>query len=442
MVGEARRRTVALRRAARIAAVWLTLVWAAAAFAAAPPAAADAALRPPGEVVREVEQGAVDVGGWFVRERGPWCRFLLGGGATLAAGGAVLWLWSRVMHGKRRREARSWKREVLLRLVPPAIVFLMLSSCFFFFQPLAASLPRRFGDFDMRLFYAAATLIAAWCALDAVAVFDVRLRRFARRNDNSLDDLTVGMVGAALRIAVAVACLFFIGQNIFALDITALLAGAGVIGLAVALAAKETLSNLFGTLVILADAPFRLGDRIRAGEIDGIVLGVGMRSTRILTEDESVCTVPNSLFAGTTVRRSSRRGFLKHGIDLALTYGTSPAGIALARKILHEILDDFHGPDDPEHKPHVFFAGFAESSLTIRVIVWLKAESFAEEETQLDELNSAILRRFAEAGLEFAYPTITIAPRQANPPPATALAGRLPRTPLGAASPQTPGRVG
>ena len=402
-----------------IPAILLLLFCTVAAFAA--PAASgdpDDALRPPDAVIREVEHCAADTGGWVVRERGPWMRFLLGGGATLLLGGTALWLWFRFARRKEhRRESRNWKRETARCLVPPAIVLLMLSSCFFFFQPLAAALPRRFGEFDMRLFYAAATLIVAWSALEAVSALDSRLRRFARRDDNPFDDLTVGMIGAALRIAVAVGCLFFIGQNIFDLKISALLAGAGVLGLAVALAAKETLSNLFGTLVILADAPFRLGDRIQAGPIDGIVLGVGMRSTRILTADESVCTVPNSLFNDTAVRRSSRRGLLKHTMELGLVYGTSPDRIARAETILHEVLDDFHGPDAPEHKPHIFFSGFAESALTVKVIVWLKANSFAEEEALLDELNSAILRRFDEAGLEFAYPTVTVVPAKPSPRP-------------------------
>ena len=399
----------ARRHAALLAALLLTFLTAAAPAAATPAAGSPPpdTLRPPAEVIREVEECAATTGCWFVREREAWLRFLLGGGTSLAVGCVGLWFWFRASH-RRRKEIRSWKREVLHHLVSPAIVFLMLASCFFFFQPLAASLPRRFGDFDMRIFYAAATLIVAWSALDAVSVLDTRLRRFARRNDNSLDDLTVGMVGTGLRIAVAVTCCFFIGQSIFDLNITALLAGAGVIGLAVALAAKETLSNLFGTLVILADAPFRLGDHIRAGEIDGIVLGVGMRSTRILTDDESVCTVPNSIFNNTAVRRSSRRGLLKHLLKLGLVYDTSPEKLALARKILHEILDDFHGPDDAEHKPHVFFSGFGESSLNIQAVVWLKTESFTIEEQLIDELNSAILRRFNEAGLEFAYPTISL----------------------------------
>ena len=404
-----------LRRTVGFAAVWLLMAAAglpAAAFAArpTPPAHRIDTLRPPSVMLRDFEQCAADTGSWFVRERQLWLPFLVGVSATFAAGAAGLWLWSRVMHRYRRRERCSWRSEILLHLIPPAIVLLMLTSCFFLFQPLAVSLPFRFRQFDMRIFYAAVILIVGWGALDAVSVLDTRLRRFARRTDNSLDDLTVGMVGAGLRIAVVITCLLFIGQSIFDLNITALLAGAGVIGLAIALAARETLSNLFGTLVILADAPFRLGDHIRTGKIDGIVLGVGMRSTRILTEDESVCTVPNSLFNDTAVCRSSRRGLLKHVIELSLVYGTSPEKIGLARKILHEILDDFHGPDEPKFSPHVFFADFGESSLKLRAIVWLKAESFAAEEPLLDELNSEILRRFNEAGLEFAFPTVTVAP--------------------------------
>jgi len=394
-----------------LAAAGILLLSAAAPAAAhrGSPAAKDSdGIRPPEAVIREVETCAADTGGWVVRERGPWLRFLLGGGASCAAGGAFLWLWFRAARRKRHRAAVSWKHEMMLAAVPPAVIFATFVACFFFFQPLAESLPRRLGEFDMRLFYTAVVLCAAWGAIAAVSVIDRRLRRFARRSDNSLDDLSVGMIGAGLRIAVVVTTLFFVGQSIFDLNISALLAGAGVIGLAVALAARETLSNVFGSLVILADSPFRLGDRIRVGDVDGIVLGVGMRSTRILTPDESLCTVPNSIFTGTVVRRSSRRGVLKHRLELGLVYDTPPEALARAETILHGILDDFHGPDAPEYRPHVFFSGFGDSALKLEAIFWLKTESFSEDERLTDEINSAILRRFRDAGLTFAYPTICL----------------------------------
>ena len=216
------------------------------------------------------------------------------------------------------------------------------------------------------------------------------------------------MFGNVLKVAVVFCALIFIGQNIFDLNITALLAGAGVAGLSLALAAKDTVSNFFGTLVIIADSPFRIGDRIECQNITGIVQNVGMRSSRIVLEDESVCTVPNSILTNAVVRRINPRYVIKRTFTLSLTYSTVPAKLLRAKAILHEILDDLKGEDAPGNKPHIFFASFGESSLNVKVIVWLKCTSFLEEETLVDEINVKILERFNAENLEFAYPTQTL----------------------------------
>jgi MscS family membrane protein len=201
---------------------------------------------------------------------------------------------------------------------------------------------------------------------------------------------------------------FFIGQNIFDLNLTALLASAGVLGLACALAAKDTVSNFFGTLVIIADAPFKTGDRIECGQVCGIVKNVGMRSTRLITDDESVCTIPNSMLTNAVLMQRNRRGHFKRIIDLTLTYDTTPEQIEMAIAILHQLMDDFHGKDQKGFEPRIFFSGFGAYSLNIRAIIFFKTESFLQEEKFLHELNHAILKQFNAANLEFAYPTQTL----------------------------------
>ena len=368
----------------------------------------DPADLPPEVLAGKLEDEFCATGSWFVRERDDLLRFALGSGVSVLVGALLLWLFHRRLRRVPRGKNVNWRTEVLKALTAPFIVLAVFVSCAFFFEPVWKALPRNVGKLDMHVFYASVMLIVAWGLISVLSVMDRRIRRFAEREDNSLDGLTVGMVGTTIKIAVAVAVLLFVGQNIFNLNITALLAGAGVVGLAVALAAKDTISNFFGTLVIVADAPFRLGDRIRAGEIDGVVLRVGMRSSKILTEDESVCTVPNSVLTNTAVCNLSRRGYMKHSLEIGLTYDTSPDRMALAMKILHEIMDDFHGPDAPDYAPHIFFSGFSASSVNIRAMIWFKTGSFREEERLLDELNMEIFRRFSAAGLEFAYPTQTV----------------------------------
>jgi len=196
-----------------------------------------------------------------------------------------------------------------------------------------------------------------------------------------------------------------------------LLPGAGVIGLAVSLAAKDTTSNFFGTLIIIADAPFRIGDYIEAGGVSGIVSHVGMRSSKIRTANDMLCTVPNSQLSGNTVKKLSRRGMLKREWSLSLVYDPSPSlsDMEKALRILHELMDDFHGPDAPEFVPRIHFVAFGESSLNIHAVVWLKTTSFKVYGEMIGELNAGILSRFAEAGLKFAYPTRRILVENAAP---------------------------
>ena len=362
----------------------------------------------PEEIISKLDSDAQKTKSWFSRERDNLLNFLIGSAVSILAGVFLTWLFRRLTQNRIDRQKTLWRWEILNVLTTPVILLAVLTSCFLFFFPVLKSLPRNLHDMDMRFFYAAVTLIIAWGVFGLVSVMDRKIRQFAERNDNTLDNLTVSMIGNTLKIAIAITTVLFIGQNIFHLDITALLAGAGVIGLAIALAAKDTVSNFFGTIVIIADCPFRLGDRIKAGDVNGIVTHVGMRSSKITTADESVYTIPNSMLTNTTVCNVNRSGRIKHVMDIGLTYDTAPEQMEQAMKILHEITDNFHGPDAAGYAPHIFFSQFAASSMNIHVIMWFKTNSFIEEEALLNELNMTILKRFNEAGLSMAYPTQTI----------------------------------
>ncbi len=309
------------------------------------------------------------------------------------------------------RLRRKFRKSVNLTdiLVQPLLLFVTLALCFHFLHPVVRSLPGKSGTaFEMKLFYTGATCIITWGVLGLVTLLRRQISLFSRKNGNTLDELTLDLAGNILKGTIVFLALLFIGQNIFLLNISALLAGAGVIGLAVALASRDTLSNFFGTIVIAGDSPFRIGDLIKAGEVEGIVEHVGARSCRIRSRDESLYTIPNSLLAANTVCLISRKGLIKYSLELGLVYQTTPERLETAIRLLHSIADDFHGPDQPEHKPHIYFKEFAPYSLNLHLIVWLKAENFIKAEAFQDELNRMILRQFNAAGLEFAYPTQTL----------------------------------
>ena len=304
-----------------------------------------------------------------------------------------------------RKKHLFW--ELLHAFNAPVFLSAAVVCVFFAFYPILSSFSDTVFLYDVRIFFTLLCMIAAWAALNVVGVIDVHLQNLAKRDDNSLDDLMVKVLRNILRILVFATTILFIGQSIFRINITALLAGAGVVGLGVALAAKDTLSNFFGTIVILFDRPFKLGDRIQVGELEGIVCEVGMRSSKIIADDESVYTLPNSLLTTQPVRNINQKNLLKLMFHVTLTYDTTPEQMELAIRILHEITDDFHGQDRPGFAPRIFFSKFDSSSMNITVILWLKTESYAQEERWRTELNLAILKRFTEAHLNFAYPTVT-----------------------------------
>lgn len=325
--------------------------------------------------------------------------------AVIALGGYVS---GRLLRKKKEQPRHPLLHEALAALNAPFFLGLGVTALFFSFYPVLASFERTVFLYDVRFFFTVLAMVAAWAALNIVGVIDAHLRNFAQREDNNLDDLMVKVLRDIMRILVFATTILFIGQSIFKINITALLAGAGVIGLGAALAAKDTLSNFFGTIVILFDRPFKLGDRIQTSGIEGVVCEVGMRSTKIIADDESVYTLPNSLLTTQPVRNINLKNHLKLMFELGMTYETTPEQMTRAIQLLHEIADDFHGTDRPGYSPRIFFSKLAESSLNITVILWLKTESFAQEETWRTELFTAILRRFTAENLNFAYNTQTL----------------------------------
>ncbi len=366
-----------------------------------------AAIPAGNEILNGVESEIIHSGTFFTAHAGEIVQAVAGVLVTVAAGMVLYWAGERIF-ANTVPSRKNWKSAVLGAIFLPGIVLAAEISVLISALPLIRCLSQSAGNLILKFAGALAAATVAWGSWRIACLIDRMIRGFAERKDNSLDNLTAGIIGSSLKILIILTALLFIGQNIFELNISALLASAGVVGLACALAAKDTISNFFGTLVIVADSPFKLGDRIECGNVCGIVKKVGMRSSRIVTDDESSCTIPNSMLTNAVLFQRNRRGHLKRIIDLGVTYDTDGGKMTQALNILHQIMDDFHGKDLPGFEPRIFFAGFGEYALNIRAIIFFKTESFTEEEKLLGELNMLILQRFNAAGIEFAFPTRTV----------------------------------
>jgi MscS family membrane protein len=183
-------------------------------------------------------------------------------------------------------------------------------------------------------------------------------------------------------------------------DLTAWLASAGIIGIALGFAAKDTLANLFAGIFILADAPYHVGDFIVLDNQRGQVTKIGLRSTRILTRDDIEITIPNQIIANSKIINESGGPSTKQRLRV-------PVGVAydsdidVVRRILKEVAEqDEHV--SPEPAPRVRFRGFGDSSLNFELLCWIDLPT--NRGLAQDSLNTAIFKRFRAEGVEIPYP--------------------------------------
>lgn len=193
------------------------------------------------------------------------------------------------------------------------------------------------------------------------------------------------------------------------IDPAAWLASAGIVGIAVGFAAKDTLANLFAGLFILADAPYRIGDFIVLDNERGQVTKIGLRSTRILTRDDIEITIPNATIANTKIINESGGPSIKH--RLRIPVGVSyDSDIDLVRAALQEVAEgNPHVSQDPA--PRVRFRSFGDSSLNFELLCWI--ETSLNRGLAQDSLNTAIFRSFKQAGIEIPFPKRDVYIKQA-----------------------------
>lgn len=212
-----------------------------------------------------------------------------------------------------------------------------------------------------------------------------------------------------IKTATVIFALVFLFQILQGLGFTptTILAGAGVTGLALALAAQDMLKNFFASVILLIEKPFKNGDYILFKKHAGTVKMIGMRSTTLMSSDGNLIYVPNCEFAQGEIENISHRPHIRSRITIGMTYSTNYKRMTVAMDILEKILKEKVQSPEGEN-PSVFFKSFDESSLTLQASVIHKDPSGFNSRQVLSEVNLEILRQFNEEKLEFAYPTISI----------------------------------
>ena len=190
-------------------------------------------------------------------------------------------------------------------------------------------------------------------------------------------------------------------------NLSGLIAGLGISSLAVALAAQDSLSNFFGSISIMLDKPFDVGDYIVvSGDLEGNVEHVGLRSTRIRQLSGSLVTAPNSSLANAVIYNETKRSQRRVSFTVGLEYKTPPEKLEAFVSAVQQLL--FSDPDVLDDSIKVWFDAFAESSLNVNIIYRTSKSVYFEMLTVKDRVNRAILNATKAVGVSIAFPSVSV----------------------------------
>ncbi|MDQ6950841.1 MAG: mechanosensitive ion channel family protein [Mariprofundales bacterium] len=248
-------------------------------------------------------------------------------------------------------------------------------------------------------------IIGGWFIWRMIGGMASYLQHWAEERDSPLDGQLIPFVAKTLRLLLIVTSVLMVAQNM-GYSVSGLITSLGIGGIAVAMAAKDTVANVFGSIMILVDRPFTVGDWIKTKEFEGVVEDVGFRSTQIRTFGKTLVNVPNSLLANMVIDNINARPKRRIKMRIGLTYDTSTTQIEQAIAGIEQILRTHPGVD--QGYSLVKFDQFEASSLSI-FLYYFSASTVWEEYLQVrQEVNLQIMHLLESLTINFAFPSRTI----------------------------------
>jgi MscS family membrane protein len=272
--------------------------------------------------------------------------------------------------------------------------------------------PLYFVSFIANLTALLASLVVVFGASNRIAAL---IMASPKINPQGLDAQFIRIFARLVSVVLAV-IIFLEGGRYLGIPVTTLIASAGVGGLAVALAAQDTLKNLFGTIMLLTDKPFRVGERIIFGKYDGVVEDIGLRSTRLRLLNGHQATIPNDELARTDIENIGRRPYIRRAATIELPSGTPAAKIKRALEILRKILENHEGMA-AEYPPRVFLRDVNEGSLGILMMYWYHPPEYWQFLAFSERVSLQMSEQLEAEGITFAAPALTVRMAPDEKPP-------------------------
>ena len=317
-------------------------------------------------------------------------------------GKSAYWIFGNIFK-KLTSKTQTKLDDIIIDMIEePIVLAIVLYSINFAVNTLTFS--QNFLDLFHKGLQFAIILNIGWLVSRLVdSLFKEYIIPLTEKTESDFDDQVVPIIRKSTNFLIW-SIVIIVGLDNAGYNIGAILAGLGIGGLALAMAAKDTVSNIFGGVMIFIDKPFKIKDRIKISGFDGTVEEIGLRSTRIRTLAGTLVTIPNSKFTENPIENISREPTRKITLNLGLTYDATEKDIEKAMKILDEIAKKHKDKINEKHL--IGFNSFGDFSLGIIFIYYIKkSANILDTQTQI---NLDILKEFNKAKLEFAFPTQTI----------------------------------
>lgn len=272
-----------------------------------------------------------------------------------------------------------------------------------------------------KAYYTLVTLAVTWLGIRFIKFLGLIFKAKALKTESKLDDQLVPFFRDLVILLFVITMVFIALGRIFLVDVLTLVTSLGIGGLAIALAARETLENLFASFALMLDRPFTVGDSINVGGTEGTIVKVGFRSTRLVTFDGSLVTLPNRLLTSQSLDNLSERRLRRAKFVVRLAYDTPAPSIKAIVASIQAYIDQH--PETNREPGVIRFDAFGESSLDVLVIFFVETALAREFNRVKEEVNLKILEIVEATDARFAFPSRELYIRQEstmNPPEAQA----------------------
>ena len=297
---------------------------------------------------------------------------------------------------------------VYIGLASPAPIAALIQIAIWFVAATLLQLPTE--PLDIALYVQQGLKVAIWFALAwllmrLVDVLAGALGRASAKTESRLDDQLIPLIRKTLKVVIAVTIVIMVIQNL-GYSVTSLIASLGVGGLALALAAQDTVANLFGSVVVFTDKPFQVGDWVQFEGVEGTIEEVGFRTTKVRRFDKSIVTVPNSTFSTNPITNHSRRPIRRIKMNVGVTYETNAEQLKALMADLRKLISEHDGIDQGFNFVH--FTEFGDSSLNLQIYCFTKSTVWTDFLAVREDLMLQIMGVVERHGLEMAFPTRTV----------------------------------